>query len=122
MLSSIRAKCTRLCYFLSACIAFYLVAPLAHAVGSPFQPCSFPAIDDAVQHFSHFLQFKTVSDPDARFHAQDPQQFAKLDDFLTATYSKALQRMTVERLGSGNHSWLLTWPGSDEVLETCIVY
>jgi len=104
----------------SVLVAFYLAAPLANAVTPQFQPCSFPAFQDAVQHFSDFLQFKTVSDPQARAHAQDSEQFAKLDDFLNATYSKALQSMAVERLGSDHHSWLLTWPGSDVKLKPAL--
>lgn len=99
-------------------------APPADAVHSAtppaFLPCTYFAFDDAVQHFSRFLQFKTVSDPDAPTHAQDPEQFTQLDDFLQATYSNALQSMAVERLGSGNHSWLLAWQGSDEKLKPAL--
>eukprot|EP00775_Hariotina_reticulata_P008008 gene8008-8206_t len=107
-----------------AAVFVTISASAADAVDSAtppaFLPCSYPAFEDAVQHFSRFLQFKTVSDPDAPTHAQDPEQFAQLDDFLQATYSKALQSMAVERLGSGKHSWLLTWQGSDEKLKPAL--
>lgn len=58
------------------------------------------------------LSFKTVSDPAARDHALHPDQFDALDAYLAATYAEAFQAMSLERLGAGNRSYLLTWHGS----------
>mmetsp|Transcript_2492 Transcript_2492/g.4194 ORF Transcript_2492/g.4194 Transcript_2492/m.4194 type:complete len:520 (+) Transcript_2492:3-1562(+) len=75
--------------------------------------CPTPAVlDAAVRRFSRLLQFQTVSDRDARLHVLHEDQFTKLHAFLAESYPEVHKALTVEQVGEGNLSLLLTWPGS----------
>lgn len=65
------------------------------------QLCDFPNFDSALAHFAKALTFKTVSDPNTSNHAKDPQEFAKLDEFLSSTYTAVWDKLKVEKVGRG---------------------
>lgn len=87
-------------------------AKAASAEPDVFQPCAFPDFEGAVQRMSRVLTFQTVSDPDVAQHLVDPAQFRALDAYLAQAYAKVWERLQVEKLGDGGHSYLITWRGS----------
>eukprot|EP00877_Chromochloris_zofingiensis_P000763 jgi/Chrzof1/10688/Cz05g08200.t1 len=80
------------------------------------QLCDFPNFDSALAHFAKALTFKTVSDPNTSNHAKDPQEFAKLDEFLSSTYTAVWDKLKVEKVGVDSMSYLITWQGKNESL------
>ncbi|GAX80991.1 hypothetical protein CEUSTIGMA_g8426.t1 [Chlamydomonas eustigma] len=77
-------------------------------------------LNKAVLRFSKLLQFKTVSSPDTETHALHVEEFKRLDEHLKTSYPSVWSSLTVEKTGVGNHSYLITWAGSDKSLDPAL--
>lgn len=78
--------------------------------------CTVQDFNSSVDHLSEVLRFKTVSGRDTPTHAVALGEFEKLDAWLSTTYADLWSTFGVEKVGSGNLSYLLTWQGTDATL------
>ncbi|KAG2445918.1 hypothetical protein HXX76_000521 [Chlamydomonas incerta] len=83
------------------------------------EPVACPAFDHgaALDRFRRLLTFPTVSSKDTADHVTDHEALRGLLAHLEAAYPAVWRTMTVEEVGAGGYSRLLTWRGSDPSLE-----
>ncbi|PNW82050.1 hypothetical protein CHLRE_06g271700v5 [Chlamydomonas reinhardtii] len=93
-------------------------ANVAHETASPFaeQTCLVAEeLDAAVQRFSQFLQFRTVSSPLVPHHTVEPDEFRRLHDWMPTAFPEVWETLEVEEVGDANLSYLLKWVGTLEL-------
>ncbi|KXZ52045.1 hypothetical protein GPECTOR_10g1068 [Gonium pectorale] len=79
------------------------------------QSCMAPEeADQAVQRFSRLLQFRTVSNPGADHHVEEPEQFRRLHEWMAGAFPEAWETLEVEQVGSAGLSLLIRWPGTSD--------
>ncbi|KAG2439389.1 hypothetical protein HXX76_004746 [Chlamydomonas incerta] len=93
-------------------------ARAANIAASPFaeQTCLVAQeLDAAVERFSTFLQFRTVSSPLVPHHTVEPDEFRRLHDWMPTAFPEVWETLEVEEVGDGNLSYLLKWVGTVEL-------
>ncbi|MFM5894184.1 MAG: M20 family peptidase [Novosphingobium sp.] len=95
-----------------------MFAPDAVGTGKGISVASAPTFDGnlAAQHLSQAVQIQTVSHQDPA--ENQPGEWTKLHDWLTATYPKASAAMQRQELGQ---TLVYTWPGSDPSAQPIIL-
>ncbi|GFR46956.1 hypothetical protein Agub_g8606, partial [Astrephomene gubernaculifera] len=78
------------------------------------KPITCPPLDEpaALARFQRLLTFPTVSNASAPDHVGDPQALRGMLAALRESYPLVWSRLTVEQVGAGGFSLLLTWRGS----------
>ncbi|KAG2445338.1 hypothetical protein HYH02_008803 [Chlamydomonas schloesseri] len=98
--------------------AHQAASSIALETASPFaeQACLVAEeLDAAVQRFSQFLQFRTVSSPLVPHHTVEPDEFRRLHEWMPTAFPEVWETLEVEEVGDGNLSYLLKWTGTAEV-------
>eukprot|EP00798_Chlamydomonas_sp_ICE-L_P031523 gene31523-6706_t len=86
------------------------------AEAPPAIACPIGVNAEAISRFRTFLQFPTVSSSTTVDHISEgsAEAFQNAEAFLEKSYPLVWSRLEVEKVGTGGHTFLLKWQGSDD--------